>query len=94
MPLCWRILALREILPKLVNLMSGRYSSTESVVMCDATITYYFPVNSEVCQGCVLAPTLFNICMHRVLGRKWVKSGWGVSLVTVRITDLDFADDV
>ena len=45
-------------------------------------------------------PTLFNTCMdhvlecmNHVLERMSEKSGYGVSFGTVRITDLDFADD-
>ena len=61
--------------------------------MCDGTISDYFPVNTGVRQGCLLAPTHFNICMDHVLGRMSEKSGCGVSFGTVRITDLDLADD-
>ena len=61
---------------------------------CDGTISDYFAVNTGVRQGCVLAPTLlFNACMNHVLGRMLEKSGCGVSFGTVRIADLDFADD-
>ena len=44
-------------------------------------------------EGCVLAPTRFNTCTDHVLGMISEKSGCGVSFGTVRITDLDFADD-
>ena len=87
----WRILALRGIPPKLVNLLSGLCSGTESAVRYDGTISDYFSVNTCVRQGCVLAPTLFNACM--VLGRMSEKSGCGVSFGTVRVTDIVFADD-
>ena len=89
----WSVLALREIPLKLVNLISGLYSGTESAVKCDGTISDYFPVNTGVRQGCVLAPTLFNTCTDHVLGRMSERSDCGVSFGTVRITDLDFADD-
>ena len=64
----WRILALRGISPKLVNLISGLYSGTEIAIKCDSTIFDYFLVNTGV-LGCVLAPTLFNTCMDHVLER-------------------------
>ena len=44
-------------------------------------------------QGCILAPTLFNTCTDHELGRMSEKSGCEMSFGTVRITDLDFADD-
>ena len=61
----WRILALRGILPKLVKLISDLYSGSESVVRCDGTISDYFPVNTGVRRGCVLAPTLLNTFMDK-----------------------------
>ena len=64
-----------------------------SAVRCDGTISDYFPVNSGVRQGCLLAQTLFNTCMDHILGRMSEKSGCGVSFGTVRISDLHFADD-
>ena len=61
---------------------------------CDATISDYFPVNTGVGQGCVLAPVLFfNTCMDHALWRMSEKAGCVVSFESVRITDLDFADD-
>ena len=60
--------------------------------MCDATISNYFPLNTGAHQGCVLAPTPFNTWDH-VLGRMPEKTDCEVSFGTVRITDLDFADD-
>ena len=29
----------------------------------------FFPMNVVVCQGCMLAPSLFSTCMDWVLGR-------------------------
>ena len=89
----WRILALRGIQPKLVNLLSGVYSGTKSAVRCDGTIFDFFPVNTSVRHVCVLARTLFNTCMDHVLGRMSEKSDCGVSFGTVRMNDLDFAED-
>ena len=65
----WRILGLRWVPPKLINLMSELYSGTKSAVRCGDTISDLFPVVTGVCQGCVLAPTLFSTCMDWILGR-------------------------
>lgn len=89
----WRILSLRGVSPELVNLISELYSGTVSAVKCGGTISDFFPVNSGVRQGCVLAPTLFNACMDWVLGRVSESSGCGAAFGDVRISDLDFADD-
>ena len=65
----WRILGLRGVPPKLINLMSELYSGTGSAVRCGDTISDLFSVVTGVCQGCVLAPTLFSTCMDWNLGR-------------------------
>ena len=56
----WRILGLRGVSPKLINLMSALYSGTESAVRCGGTISDLFPAVTGVRQGCVLAPTVFS----------------------------------
>ena len=45
----WRILRLRGVPPKLIDLMSELYSGTESTVRCGGTISDLFPVVSGVC---------------------------------------------
>ena len=44
----WRILGLRGVPPKLINLMSDLYSGTESPVRCGDTISDLFPVVTRV----------------------------------------------
>ena len=65
----WKILGLRGVTPKLINLMSELYSGTESAVICGDTISDLFPVVTGFCQGCVLAPTLFSTCLDWILWR-------------------------
>uniref|UniRef100_A0A8C3A210 Reverse transcriptase domain-containing protein n=1 Tax=Cyclopterus lumpus TaxID=8103 RepID=A0A8C3A210_CYCLU len=84
---------LRGVPPKLLTLISNLYSGAVSAVRCGDTISDFFPVNTGVRQGCVLAPTLFNACMDWILGRMSVASGCGVSFGNDRFSDLDFADD-
>jgi len=73
--------------------MSVRYSGTESTVRCGDTISNLFPVVTGVCQGCVLASTLFSTCMNWILGRMSERSSCGASFGNVKISDLDFTDD-
>ena len=47
----WRILGLRGVPPKLIDLMSELYSGTESAVRCGGTISDLFPVVTGVHQG-------------------------------------------
>ena len=44
----WRILGLRGVPPKLIDLMSEIYSGTESAVECGGTISDLFPVVTGV----------------------------------------------
>ena len=89
----WRIIGLRGVPPKLINLMSELYSGAESAVRCGDTISDLFPVVSGVRQGCGLAPTLFSTCMDWILGRMSERSSCGASFGNVKISDLDFTDD-
>ena len=89
----WRILGLRGVALKLIDLMSELYSGTESAVRCGGTISDLFSGVTGVRQGCVLAPTLFSTCMDWILGRMSERSSCGASFGNVKISDLDFADD-
>ena len=89
----WRILGLRGVPPKLIDLMSELYSGTENAVRCGGSISDLFSVVTGVCQGYVLAPTLFSNCMDWILGRMSERSSCGASFGNVKISDLDFADD-
>ena len=89
----WRILGVRGVPSKLINLMSELYSGTESVVRCGDTISDLFPVVTGVRQGCLLAPTLFSACMDWILGRMSERSSCGAWFGSIKISDLDFAND-
>ena len=89
----WRILGLHRVPSKLINVMSELYSGAESAVRRGDTISDLFPVVTVVCQGCVLAPTLFSTCMDWILGRMSKRSSCGTLFGNVKISDLDFTDD-
>ncbi len=89
----WDILRVRGIPARIIDLMTGLYSGTESAVKCGAGISSSFPLNSGVRQGCVLAPSLFNTCMDWVLGKVADQSHCGASVGNTTVGDLVFADD-
>ena len=60
---------------------------------CGDSISVIFPVVTGVCQGFVLAPTLFCTCMDWILGRMAERSSRSASFGNIKIFDLDFADD-
>ncbi|KAG0713639.1 Pikachurin [Chionoecetes opilio] len=89
----WDLLRLRGIPARTIGLMTGLYSGTESAVKCGGGVSSFFPVNTGVRQGCVLAPSLFNACMDWVLDKVVDQSDCGASVGNTKITDLVFADD-
>ncbi len=90
----WDLLRLRGIPARTIGLLTGLFSRTESAVEWGAGLPSFFPVNAGVRQGCVLASSLFNTCIGRVLGRVVDQSHYGASIINSRVTDLVFADDV
>ena len=89
----WRLLALRGIPEKIIQLIRALYTDTTSCVRVGKELTDFFPVATGVRQGCVLAPTAFNVVMDRVLQRTIGLSGCGASIGEESFSDLDFADD-
>ncbi|KAG0711023.1 Iron-sulfur protein NUBPL [Chionoecetes opilio] len=89
----WDLLRLQGIPARTIGLITGLYSGTESAVKCGAGVSSFFPVNTGVRQGCVLAPSLFNACMDWVLDKVVDQSDCGASVGNTKITDLVFADD-
>ena len=80
-------------LQRIIGLLTGLYSETVSDVKCGGGVSSFFPVNTGVRQGYVLASSLFNTCMDCVLSRIVEQSYCGASVGNTEITDLDFADD-
>ena len=92
----WNILKTIGIPPKLVGMIKTLYSSTQSVVRVNGTISEAFSISSGVHQGCVLAANLFNTVTERILNittqaltlcLNYDDSGQ-------LITGLDYADDI
>ena len=89
----WDLLHLRGIPIRIIGLLSALYSGTVSAVKCGGGMSSFFPVNTAVRQGCVLAPSLFNTCRDWVLVRFVKQSHCGASVGNIEITDLVFAYD-
>ncbi len=85
----WDILCVRGIPSRIIGLMTGLYSGTGSAVKCGSGISDFFPVNSGVRQGCVLALSLFNTCIDWVLGKVVDQSHCRASVGNTKV----FADD-
>ena len=83
-----------EIPTKLVRLFQALHQDTESCIKYDGSLTEWFPVETGVCQGCVLSPDAFNVAMDKVLNQTTGRAMVGTSLGETKYTDLNFADDV
>ena len=83
------------ILEKIFALVRALYTDTESAV----TVRYgesrseFLPEPTRVQQACVLAPSLFSVCMDWVMGGTVSSSAPGALFGDERFLDLDFADD-
>ena len=59
---------------------------------CGGGMPSFFPVHMIVMQGCILGPSLFNICMDLVLDRVVDKSHCRASVSNNKITGLAFTE--
>ena len=92
----WNILKTIGIPPNLVDMIKTLYSSTQSVVRVNGTISEAFSISSGVRQGCVLAANLFNTATDRILNITTQALTLGVNYDDSGqlIMDLDYADDI
>ena len=63
-------------------------------VRVDGSMSDWFHSNSDVRQGCTIAPDLFLLPMDWVMERTVHRSLVGATVGEESVTDLDFADDV
>eukprot|EP00955_Chlamydomonas_euryale_P037509 350792-Chlamydomonas_euryale.AAC.2 len=62
----WEALKLYGVHPHVINLLD-LHTGTEAVVRVDGEVGRSFTVKVEVQQGCVIAPTLFNVFVNHIL---------------------------
>ncbi|XP_069992606.1 uncharacterized protein [Penaeus vannamei] len=86
-----RILALQVIVEHCRDFGHGLLAAYIEEVLETGGLLSFFPARR---QGCVIAPTLLNICMYWILGRATFQGYCGATLGSMKVTDLDSADDV
>lgn len=72
-----------------MGLTESLYMGTESALECGGDLPSLLDINSGVSIGCVLLPTLFNICIDMIMGSATNQSHCGASLGNIKLTDLD-----
>ena len=76
----------------LVEIIKNLYDKTECSIISRGELTDWFPVNSDMIQGCIMSPSLFNILLEYVM--KGVKSlNRDFQLNENMSVDVRYADD-
>ncbi|EPB73255.1 hypothetical protein ANCCEY_07650 [Ancylostoma ceylanicum] len=91
----WAILRMYGIPQAFVDVFKSLNNNSCCCVRTNTGHTGFFEISTEVRQGCILSPVLFNIALDFVM-RKAVEPGEaGISWDNHgRLTDLDYADDI
>jgi Reverse transcriptase (RNA-dependent DNA polymerase) len=103
--LLWKALRLYDVHPKIISLLEDLHHGTQAAVRLGSQVGPRFHVVAGVRQGCVIAPTLFNVLMDLVIkkallrmpddcGIKFKRRGWDATDIYERIVLLMYADDV
>ncbi|BHF72402.1 hypothetical protein SprV_0401546700 [Sparganum proliferum] len=87
-------MALDCVLPKLIAVIKAYYCLTTARVLVLNNLSQQFGIRSDVRQGCILKPSLFNYAI-RWIRWKALHEVDGVEFAPGhRLTDLDYADDI
>ncbi|BHF75413.1 hypothetical protein SprV_0501850900 [Sparganum proliferum] len=90
----WRIMALDGVPAKIIAMTKVYYHSATARVLIRNNPSQPFGIRSDVRQGCILSPILFNYAIDWIQGRA-LHEGDGVEFAPGhRLTDLDYADDI
>ena len=63
----WHVLRKYGVLPSLVNIIRSLHDSMKAEVTVDGAVTPETEVTNGLRQGCIVAPTLFNLYFNLVM---------------------------
>ncbi|EYC40231.1 hypothetical protein Y032_0623g763 [Ancylostoma ceylanicum] len=90
----WTTLAVQGIPTKIIRLLQYTYEGSISRVRVKEGMSESFTISTEVRQGCVISPLLFNTVVDAIM-RSVMKNRIGVEFGRGQfITDLMYADDL
>ena len=78
----------------LVRTNEQLYDEATSAVQMNGSIGEWFSTTVGVRQGCLLSPSLLNICLERIMSDALEEHDRKVSIGCRNITNLRFADDI
>ena len=78
----------------LIRVIKNLYDKATSVVLFNSSVGNWFRTTTGVRQGCLLPPTLFNICLDRIMTDALEDHEDTVGIGGRTITNFHFADDI
>ena len=70
------------------------YAGQEATVRTGHGTTDWFQIGKEVCQGCILSPCLFNLCLEYIMRNAGLEEAQaGIKIAGRNISNLRYADD-
>ena len=88
----WKILKQMGIPDHLTCLLRNLYAGQEATVRTGHGTTDWFQIGKEVCQGCILAPCLFNLYAEYIMRNVGLEEAQA-GIAGRNINNLRYADD-
>ena len=77
----------------LTCLLRNLYAVQEATVRTGHGTTDWFQIRKRVCQGCILAPSLFNLYVHYIMLNAGLNEAQaGIKIAGTNINNLRYAD--
>ena len=83
-----------NISTNLIQVIKNLYNKATTAVLFNSSIGDWFRTTVGVWQECLLSPTLFNICLERIMTNALEDHEGTVGIGGRTITNLRFADDI
>lgn len=94
-PALWKILMHYGIPNKIISIIQMLYKDFHAKVICGTELSYSFPIQTGVRQGCLLSSLLFNVWIDWLMKATNRQANRRISWTFQKsLEDLDFADDI
>ena len=88
----WELLGKYGVDPKLTRILKNLYKGIMACVRIKGENTEAFDVKTDLRQGCILSPTLFNITLYYVM-RRAMEGREEIQVGDRSLKDTEYADD-